>query len=82
MKFCNALGLQAPYLVDCDAGGNHLAGLRVVIETRKPLAQPIGNARTTGGSELLELRETRDRKDARYDWRIDASGSAAIAEVE
>src|SRR5690349_3682069 len=74
--------VQRVDLLDGDGRRNQLARLGVVLEAVEAMLQPIGDRGAAALGEFRDLREARDRQDARHDRRVDAARRATIAEAQ
>src|SRR5690349_6477568 len=82
MELLDAVALQRVDLLDGDGRRNQLARLGVVLEAVEAMLQPVGDRGAAALGEFRDLREARDRQDARHDRRVDAARRATIAEAQ
>src|SRR5512145_1613392 len=74
--------LQALHLIDRDTRGDQPPRIGVVVEPVEAFDEPRRNARTATLSKAEQLREARDRQDARHDLRGHAARRALVAETQ
>src|SRR3954468_16995566 len=82
MKLVDAMPLQQVHLLDGHCGRDHLARLGVVLEPVEAVLEPVRDARAAALGEARDLREARDRQDARHDGRVDAARRALVAKAQ
>ena len=82
VKIAHAVAGERLDLLDRNAGGDHAAGIVIVIESGKALVQPPGNVRAAAFGKAHHLREAGDGQNARHQGRAHAGRRAPIAKAQ
>src|SRR5262249_51977337 len=69
-------------LLYCNTRGNQSPGLRIVVETMKPMFEPLRHGSATARGEAQYLWESCDGQDSGHNGRVDSRSRATIAEAQ